>query len=102
MQLQCCTAGQMTCPMSTSPSRFSAMPGPMTTSGVPLSDIHDHVPMINIAPFGLCQSPATASPWSPGSPTVWVGGMPALNNSSTLNSIWSGSVSFEPLREERG
>ncbi|WP_310461432.1 DUF4280 domain-containing protein [Sphaerotilus sp.] len=103
--------------MGTSPASFNATPRPLTTSGVPVGNIMDHVPMMNIAPFGLCQSPAnpmvaaataaaagtltpqpcipaTASPWSPGSPMVLIGGMPALNNSSTLSCMWSGTVSF--------
>ncbi len=117
MGLQCCTGAQMSCSMGTSPASFNATPRPLTTSGVPVGNIMDHVPMMNIAPFGLCQSPAnpmvaaataaaagtltpqpcipaTASPWSPGSPMVLIGGMPALNNSSTLSCMWSGTVSF--------
>lgn len=117
MGLQCCTGAQMSCSMGTSPASFSATPRPLTTSGAPAGNIHDHVPMMNIAPFGMCQSPAnpmvaaataaasgtltpqpcipaTASPWSPGAPTVLIGGMPALNNSSTLSCMWSGTVTF--------
>lgn len=116
MGLHCCTGAQMSCTMGTSPAGFSATPRPLTTSGVPAGTISDHIPMMNIAPFGLCQSPAnpmvaaataaagtltpqpcipaTASPWSPGSSAVLIGGMPALNNSSTLSCMWSGTVSF--------
>lgn len=117
MGLQCCTGGQMICSMGTSPASFSAMPRPMTTSGAPLGNINDHIPMMNIAPFGMCQSPAnpmvtaataaasgtltpqpcipaTASPWAPGATTVLIGGVPALNNSSTLSCMWAGTISF--------
>ena len=117
MGLQCCTGAQMSCSMGTSPAGFSATTRPTTTAGVPVGNIADHVPMMNIAPFGLCQSPAnpvvaaataaaagtltpqpcipaTASPWSPGAPAVLIGGMPALSNSSTLSCMWSGTVSF--------
>lgn len=117
MGLQCCTGAQMNCSMGTTPVSFSATFRPLTTSGVPIGTIMDHVPMMNIAPFGLCQSlanpmvaaataaasgtltpqpciPATASPWAPGAPTVLIGGMPALNNSSTANCMWSGTISF--------
>lgn len=117
MALQCCTGAQMGCSMGTAPASFSATSRPTTTSGVPVGNISDHVPMMHIAPFGLCQSPAnpmvaaataaasgtltpqpcipaTASPWSPGSPTVFIGGMPALNNSATLSCMWSGTISF--------
>ena len=34
------------------------------------------------------------APWSPGSPTVLVAHMPALNNSSTLTCAWGGTISF--------
>ena len=117
MGLHCCTGGQMICSMGTAPGVFSAMPRPMTTSGAPLGNIHDHIPMMNIAPFGLCQSPAnpvvaaataaasgtltpqpcipaTAAPWSPGAPTVLIEGMPALDDSATLSCMWAGTISF--------
>ena len=58
MGLQCCTGAQMTCSMGSSPASFSATPRPLTASGAPAGTIMDHVPMMNIAPFGLCQSPA--------------------------------------------
>jgi Domain of unknown function (DUF4280) len=117
MGLQCCTGARMGCLMGTSPASFTATPRPITAAGVPVGNIMDHVPMMNIAPFGLCQSPAnpmvaaataaalgvltpqpcipaTASPWTPGSPTVLIGGMPALNNSSTVSCMWLGVISF--------
>jgi len=107
----------MNCTMGSSPAGFSATPRPLTTAGMPVGNISDHIPMMNIAPFGLCQSlanplvaaataaalgtltpqpciPATASPWSPGAPTVLIGGMPTLNNSSTLSCMWAGTISF--------
>jgi hypothetical protein len=103
--------------MGSSPSSFSATTRPITTGGVPVGNINDHVPMMNIAPFGMCQSPAnpqvaaattaaqgtltpqpcipaTAAPWSPGSSVVLVANMPTLNNSSTLSCMWSGTITF--------
>lgn len=73
--------------------------------------------MVNILPFGMCSSPAnpvvasataaalgvltpmpcipvTASPWVPGSPTVMIGNMPALNNSSKCMCAYGGVVSI--------
>jgi hypothetical protein len=75
------------------------------------------VPMLNIMPFGMCNSianpmvaaataaalgvltpmpciPATAAPWVPGSPTVLIANMPALNNSSKLMCMWAGVISI--------
>ncbi|MEO5732989.1 MAG: DUF4280 domain-containing protein [Rubrivivax sp.] len=117
MGLQCCTGAQMSCSMGSSPAGFSARPRPLTTSGMPVGNIDDHVPMMNIAPFGLCRSPAnptvaaataaaagtltpqpcipaTASPWAPGALKVSIDGMPALDNGSTLSCMWLGTVSF--------
>ena len=117
MGLQCCTGAQMNCSMGTSPAGFNATARPTMAAGMPAGNIMDHVPMMNIAPFGLCQSPAnpmvaaataaaggsltpqpcipaTASPWSPGSPTVLIGGVSALNNRSTASCAWAGTVTF--------
>ncbi|MFZ9811939.1 MAG: DUF4280 domain-containing protein, partial [Burkholderiaceae bacterium] len=85
-------------------------------TGTPAANIMDHIPMLNIPPFGMCQSlanptvaaataaalgvltpmpciPATPAPWIPGSPTVTLGGMPALQDSSKLNCLWAGVIS---------
>jgi hypothetical protein len=36
--------------------------------------------------------PVTAAPWAPGSPTVLVGGMPGLQDSSKLMCNWGGVI----------
>lgn len=86
---------QLQCTSGTAPSVLS-VPAAMITGEVkPTANIMDHVPMMNIMPFGTCNVltaaasgvptpcvPATAAPWAPGSATVMVRGMPALNNTS--------------------
>jgi hypothetical protein len=75
----------------------------------------DHIPIANIAPFGMCASianptvaaataaalgvltpmpcvPATPAPWLPGAPTVLIGGMPALDNTCKLMCLWAGVI----------
>jgi hypothetical protein len=75
----------------------------------------DHIPIVNIPPFGMCSAPSnptvaaataaalgvltpmpcvpvTAAPWVPGSPTLLIGNMPALNNSSQLMCTWGGVI----------
>ena len=87
------------------------------SSNQPVATIQDMVPMMNIATFGMCTSPsnpqvaaATAAaqgvltpqpclpvisgPWSPGSSTVSVGGVPALTSDSTCMCAWGGTISI--------
>jgi hypothetical protein len=81
----------------------------------PKATIQDHVPMLNIMPFGLCMSPsnpqvaaataaalgvltpqpcipATASPWVPGAVTVEIDHQVALDNLSVCNCMWGGVI----------
>ena len=117
MGLQCCTGANMSCTIGTSPALFSATAGPVTTGSQPAGMINDFVPMMNIPPFGMCQSPANpqvaaataaasgtltpqpcmpmaTAPWAPGSAAVLIANMPALNNSSTLSCTWAGTITF--------
>jgi hypothetical protein len=36
--------------------------------------------------------PVAVAPWTPGSPTVLIDGMPALNNTSKLMCVWGGVI----------
>jgi hypothetical protein len=77
----------------------------------------DHIPLVNVLPFGTCTSPAnpmvaaataaalgvltpmpcipmTTAPWLPGSPTVLLGKIPALNASSKCMCNWAGVISI--------
>jgi hypothetical protein len=38
--------------------------------------------------------PATSSPWVPGAPTVTIGGLPALDNTSKCICDWAGVISI--------
>jgi hypothetical protein len=87
------------------------------TNQMPDANIMDHIPMVNIMPFGMCQSlanpmvaaataaalgvltpmpciPATPSPWVPGAPTVMLGNQPTLDNVSMLTCMWGGVIQF--------
>jgi hypothetical protein len=105
------------CSMGMAPSSLVVLPVNRTLVGGQLAaNIMDHIPMVNIMPFGLCQSPAnptvaaataaalgvltpmpcipaTMSPWVPGSPTVLIGNQPALNDTSKCMCNWAGVVS---------
>ncbi len=102
---------------------FGIAPAPLTVlpanrvlcGGMPAASIMDHVPMLNLATFGMCSSPANPTvaaataaalgvltpmpcvpvfpaPWVPGSPTVLVGPMPALTDQSSLLCAWGGMI----------
>jgi hypothetical protein len=59
-------------------------------SDKPAATVADHIPMVNVAPFGACQKggpcvPAFAAPWVPGSTsTVKIGGRLALLSTDKL------------------
>jgi uncharacterized protein DUF4280 len=86
---------QLQCTMGTAPSVLMVVDPRVTGEVKPSANIMDNIPMTNILPFGTCNIlttaaagvptpcvPATAAPWAPGSPTVMVRGMPALNTTS--------------------
>src|SRR5581483_3193019 len=87
------------------------------TGNQPAANIMDHVPMVNIMPFGMCMSianpevaaataaalgvltpmpciPATPAPWVTGSVTILDQNFPALNMSSTVMCMWAGEISI--------
>jgi len=118
MGQQVCMGAVLTCSFGVAPSSLVVLPANrVMTQQVPDATIMDHVPFVNIPPFAMCQSlanpavasataaalgvltpmpctPVTAAPWTPGSPTVLIGSMPALNNSSTLMCAFGGSITI--------
>lgn len=118
MPFQVVNGAQLACPFGSSPSNLVVLPLNRTTIGnQPEATIQDYVPMLNIMPFGMCMSlanpqvaaatsaalgvltpqpciPATASPWTPGSPKVLLANQPALNDTSTCMCTWAGVVTI--------
>jgi hypothetical protein len=108
----------MQCSFGAAPSSLVVLPINRTlTNQVPDANIMDHIPMVNIMPFGVCSSianptvaaataaalgvltpmpciPATPAPWVPGAPTVLLGNQPTLDNVSKLMCIWGGVIQF--------
>lgn len=115
------TAGaQLTCTFGAAPSALVITPQNKVMAGnKPVGTIMDNKPMVNIMPFGVCNSmsnptvaaatsaamgvltpqpcvPVTPSPWTPGSPTVKVGNIPALTDSCKLVCNWGGQIAVMP------
>jgi len=118
MPTQVCMGAMMTCSFGVAPSSLVVLPtNRVMTSNMPAATIMDHVPMMNILPFGMCNSlanpvvasataaalgvltpmpciPATVAPWTPGASKTMIGNIPALDNSCSLNCMWGGVISF--------
>ncbi|MFL6658720.1 MAG: DUF4280 domain-containing protein [Massilia sp.] len=115
MGSQVCAGALMQCSFGVAPAALAVLPANRVLTGAPAATIMDNVPMLNIPTFGMCSSmsnptviaataaalgvptpmpciPATVAPWVPGSPTVLIGNMPALNNSSKLTCMWGGMI----------
>lgn len=115
MGQQVCMGAVMQCSFGVAPSSLVVLPTNRVMTQTPDANIMDHIPMVNIMPFGMCQSPSnpmvaaataaalgvltpmpcipvTPSPWAPGCPTVMIANQPALNNSSKLNCAWGGII----------
>ncbi len=124
MPQQVCMGAMMSCSFGTAPSSLIVLPeNKVMTSNMPAANIMDNAPLVNIPPFAMCSSianptvasatatataaalgvftltpmpciPVTPAPWTPGSTTVMLANMPALNNTCTLNCIWGGAITF--------
>lgn len=118
MGMQVCMGAMLQCSFGVAPSTLVVLPtNRVLVGGPPAANIMDHVPILNVPPFGMCQSPSnptvaaataaamgaltpmpcvpvTAAPWIVGAPTVLIGNMPALNDSSKLMCSWGGVISI--------
>lgn len=117
MSVQVVMGATMTCSFGLTPSSLVVIPkGPPVFGTAPLAaTIMDFAPIANIPPFGLCTSPAnptviaataaalgvptpmpcipvTVAPWFPGSPTVQINNVPALNQTSKCMCTWGGVI----------
>ncbi|GEL95064.1 DUF4280 domain-containing protein [Cellulomonas composti] len=106
----------LTCTFGLAPSTLNVLPvSGVLVEGKPAATIMDQVPVLNIPPFGMCQSlanptvaaataaalgvltpmpciPVTTAPWVPGSPQTLIGGKPALTAGSQCMCAWGGVV----------
>lgn len=110
-----CGGAMLQCSFGVAPGTLMVTPQNKVLTSMPIATIMDNKPMVNIMPFGMCQSmanpqvaaataavlgvltpmpciPNTVAPWAPGSPTVLIANFPALNNSSKLMCMWGGVI----------
>ncbi|HET7232577.1 MAG TPA: DUF4280 domain-containing protein [Longimicrobium sp.] len=115
MSQQVCMGATLKCSFGAAPATLAVLPANRVLTGTPAANIMDHVPMLNVLPFGTCTSmanpmvaaataaamgvltpqpclPVTAAPWVTGAPTVMLGSAPALNSTSKLMCAWAGVI----------
>jgi Domain of unknown function (DUF4280) len=115
MGFQVCMGAMLQCSFGVAPSALSVLPDKCTLTVTPDANIMDNKPMVNIMPFGMCSSlanptvasataaalgvltpmpcvPVIPAPWVPGSPTVLIANMPALNSDSKLMCAYGGVI----------
>jgi Domain of unknown function (DUF4280) len=119
MGMQVVMGAMMTCSFGVAPSSLLVIPAgpPVMAGGALAATIMDFKPVANIPPFTMCNTPSnptvaaataaalgvptpapcvpvTVAPWIPGCPTVLIGNMPALNDSSKCMCTWGGVISI--------
>ncbi|WP_042163894.1 DUF4280 domain-containing protein [Paenibacillus gorillae] len=110
-----CGGASLQCSFGAAPGTLNVLPANRVMTSMPIANIMDNKPMVNILPFGMCTSmanpmvaaataaalgaltpqpcvPVTSAPWVPGTPTVLVANMPALNNTSKCMCNWGGVI----------
>lgn len=115
MGIQVCMGATLQCSFGAAPSTLVVLPANRVLTNTPAATVMDNAPLVNIMPFGMCSSlanptvaaataaalgaltpmpcvPVTPAPWVVGAPTVLIGNMPALNNSSKLMCTWGGAI----------
>ena len=111
-----CKGAQLKCSMGDSQSKLNVLPGKNGLyGGEDIANIMDNQPMVNIQPFGQCQSivnptvasataanlgklqpmpclPSIVAPWMNGKTNVVVSGYPVLMKNSKLMCMWAGTI----------
>jgi hypothetical protein len=112
MPPQVVAGAQLMCTFGAAPSALMVLPLPGTpiVEGKPAATIMDHVPMVNIMPFGMCTAPtnptviaklgapspcipATAAPWVPPKTGTLLSKKPALTSEAKCICTWAGVIS---------
>jgi len=110
------TGAKLKCSKGLAPSTLTVLPTNMANGGVvPAATVMDNIPMLNIAPFGMCKTqanpqvaaatsaamgvltpmpciPVVTALWSPGASGAEIAGQKALTADSKCSCMWSGSI----------
>lgn len=125
MPQQVVAGAMITCSFGAAPVPLVVTPmgSPVLAGGMPAATIMHHIPITNIATFGMCSAPtnpvviaataaklgvftpapcvpATAAPWVPGVPLVLINNMPALNNTCQCLCTWAGVITVSEAGQE--
>ena len=115
MPLLACGGAMLSCTFGVAPSSLMVLPVNRVLGTMPIANIMDNKPFLNVLPFGMCSSlanpavaaattaalgvltpmpctPVTPAPWMPGAPTVLVGNMPALDQNAKLTCAFGGMI----------
>ena len=111
-----CKGAKLKCSMGDSQSELNVLPGKFVfLEGENIANIMDNKPMVNIQPFGQCQSianptvaaataanwgklqpmpciPNTTAPWMNGKTNVNTKSFPVLLSNSKLMCMWAGTI----------
>jgi hypothetical protein len=113
------STASLLCSFGLAPSTLNVLPtNKVLVEGKPAATIMDHVPFVNLPPFGMCTSlanpmvaaataaalgvltpmpciPNTPAPWMPPAAQTIVGGaFPALTAGATCQCLWGGVISI--------
>ena len=110
--------------MGSGPGSLIVVGNPADTSEMNAATVDDFAPLDNIPSFVMCQSlsnpsvaaataaaqgvltpmpcvPNTTSPWSPGASKVQLDGSAALDDSSTLDCAWGGTIQISAAGQQK-
>lgn len=113
MPKQVVMGAMLKCSFGITPSSLIVIPKgtPTMIEGKPAATIMDYIPIVNILPFGMCNSkinpaviaaggvtapcvPVIPAPWAPGTPTFSIHTPPALNDRCKCMCMWGGVISI--------
>lgn len=109
---------QLRCSFGTAPSILLVTPEKRVFGGTPAANVTDCLALKNIPSFGTCFSmsnpqvliattaaggvltpmpcvPVITGPWVPGSPSLLVGGFPALHDACQCSCAWGGVICIQ-------